>query len=318
MHTYHDATQGIPASESPYAWYDDASAYTARGIAKVAERWAGWPSLFPYIELGAQWEELSHLATNPSVSAATAPPWDYLAGTVQTATLQPFICPSSQNANKSSPTTVSQSSYRFSHGDNPQHRRLSAGERDKNMRGCFGYRSWFNLSAISDGTSNTLFFSEREPGTGAVTRKIKTDTSWNIAGVFQTSTSPWYLLSRQACTNTAGAGGEYAASIANTDLRGITGKVYDGIPHEVAFHTVVPPNGPSCVWSASSYMIAATSYHTGGVNVAFADGSVHFVSDTVDVGSGDKFPFNEVASGISPFGVWGAMGSRDGGESKSL
>ena len=42
--------------------------------------------------------------------------------------------------------------------------------------------------------------------------------------------------------------------------------------------------------------IAASSYHTGGVNVCIADGSVRFVRDSVD------------------FAVWQAVGTRAGGE----
>jgi len=52
-----------------------------------------------------------------------------------------------------------------------------------------------------------------------------------------------------------------------------------------------------------------------------ADGSVHFVSDTIDSGNqqyGSQTNDREPMSGPSPFGVWGAMGSINGGESKSM
>ncbi len=42
------------------------------------------------------------------------------------------------------------------------------------------------------------------------------------------------------------------------------------------------------------------------------DGSVHFISETID--SGDLTQ-GLVQSGKSPYGVWGALGSRNGGES---
>ena len=42
--------------------------------------------------------------------------------------------------------------------------------------------------------------------------------------------------------------------------------------------------------------MAASSYHSGGVNVGMADGSVRFVSDDID------------------FATWQAMGTRAGGE----
>jgi prepilin-type processing-associated H-X9-DG protein len=46
----------------------------------------------------------------------------------------------------------------------------------------------------------------------------------------------------------------------------------------------------------TQFHVAASSYHTGGVNVVMADGSVRFFSDGID------------------FPSWQAMGSRAGGE----
>jgi prepilin-type processing-associated H-X9-DG protein len=79
---------------------------------------------------------------------------------------------------------------------------------------------------------------------------------------------------------------------------------------------ILGPNAPSCgsrdVRAHGTAIIPPTSYHTGGVNVALCDGSVRFTSDTVHTGTlaGQKCLRNSP----SPFGVWGAFGSRDGGE----
>ena len=50
------------------------------------------------------------------------------------------------------------------------------------------------------------------------------------------------------------------------------------------------------------------------MNVAIGDGSVRFISDTINVGTGNAFLDSEgkpgiEASGPSPFGVWGEFGS---------
>jgi prepilin-type processing-associated H-X9-DG protein len=59
------------------------------------------------------------------------------------------------------------------------------------------------------------------------------------------------------------------------------------------------------------FAMAPTSYHIGGVNTCFADGSVHFISDRIDTGNLSLPP---VKKGQSPYGVWGALGSANGGE----
>ncbi|MDD3587563.1 MAG: DUF1559 domain-containing protein [Thermoguttaceae bacterium] len=86
------------------------------------------------------------------------------------------------------------------------------------------------------------------------------------------------------------------------------------------FNTILPPNSPSCHSGndgSSSGFYSATSEHRGGANALKADGSVAFVSETIDCGN---LATETTASfiGESPFGVWGAMGTIAGGESKSM
>jgi len=85
-----------------------------------------------------------------------------------------------------------------------------------------------------------------------------------------------------------------------------------------AFSTVLPPNSPS--WTpnhgnAGFLLMSATSGHPGGVNGLFFDGAVRFVSETIDTGDLTQ---PSVLYGPSPYGVWGAMGSINGGEAKSM
>jgi prepilin-type processing-associated H-X9-DG protein len=86
----------------------------------------------------------------------------------------------------------------------------------------------------------------------------------------------------------------------------------------VAFSTTLPPNSPNCISDNSDGargMWHAGSYHTGGANVVFFDGSVRFITETIDFGATTS---RQVTSGPSQFGVWGALGTPDGGESASL
>ena len=58
-------------------------------------------------------------------------------------------------------------------------------------------------------------------------------------------------------------------------------------------------------------MVIAGSHHAGGVQVTLVDGSVKFISETIDNGDLDE---PNVTSGKSPYGTWGALGTRGGGE----
>ncbi|MDR2706205.1 MAG: DUF1559 domain-containing protein [Planctomycetaceae bacterium] len=51
--------------------------------------------------------------------------------------------------------------------------------------------------------------------------------------------------------------------------------------------------------------------HSGGVNAGMLDGSVRFISDTIDCNGASS---GQVTSGKSPYGVWGALGTPAGGE----
>jgi prepilin-type processing-associated H-X9-DG protein len=66
-----------------------------------------------------------------------------------------------------------------------------------------------------------------------------------------------------------------------------------------------------------------SSNHTGGVNALFGDGSVHFISETINAltdGQSDSTVIlkHTAENGISHWGVWGALGSAIGSESVSL
>jgi hypothetical protein len=239
-------------------------------------------------------------------------------------TLMPlFFCPSDDGANKPSAWGGKcRISYSMSQGDSY----LDCIYPTASKRGPFGqdYSPWptptpriaRGIESITDGTSNTIAFSETVTGEDDSEMRVKaglyyTGDKMAIDGV----PTAWAPLS---CLNTR--------SITDRNL-------YDDVAYAKGnhfwyyeffasyFHTILPPNSPSCFayggyrdWCAQ-ILSSASSNHPGGVVAGFCDGSVRFISETIDYGN-----LNVPASntGESNYGVWGALGSIDGGESKSL
>ena len=233
-----------------------------------------------------------------------------------------YQCPSDGNARQIQDNYAC-SSYHCSYGDYCVKAESwgwvngSAGRTDYS-RGALQPKTWTPLSAIVDGTSNTVIYSE-----GIVpvinTSPLKGGVAVNRTDVFASGTGHNTCelsgFNPQACINLRGEGNAFASGVSVAAKRGI--RWDDCQPIYAAFTTICPPNAPSCHVSNDDYtamIVSAQSNHSGGVNCAMVDGSVRFVSDTIDCGN---LTAACKRSGKSNFGVWGAMGSRDGGESVS-
>jgi prepilin-type processing-associated H-X9-DG protein len=95
----------------------------------------------------------------------------------------------------------------------------------------------------------------------------------------------------------------------------------DGRVARNGFCTVLQPNSPSCVTNITSPekrmgYLSATSYHGNGVNVGFFDGTVRYVSGSIDAGKmSDQQSYD---SGPSPYGIWGSLGTIGQSENTSF
>ncbi len=96
---------------------------------------------------------------------------------------------------------------------------------------------------------------------------------------------------------------------------------HDGQAGRIGFNAVLSPDSPSCAGDSNPNADSTTiiyppqSNHAGGVNVAFADSSTRFLSNTIDCGNTGAAPLPRSSTGPSPYGVFGPLGSKAGAES---
>lgn len=287
MHNYQDANNHFP----PFEEY-------GRGH---HGRRNGFVLILPFIEQQSLWDQID---ADPGGS-----PWDG-SKTYWRTKITEYICPSSLRARGFDASQVTSLNYRFSVGDrvmdNGSHERVGNRNRGFFVSGDAtvsnnNVRPGLTIPDITDGLSKTIAMSEKI--------SMNSDTS--------ASTGAWSVAATQANPSACVAAASGTMRTENT-------RWCDGRLPFSSFHTILRPNSPSCVESSGgnihdqNYALSsASSRHPGGVSVLFGDGSVTFANENIDDGS-DKTLAYVGAGQSSPFGVWGKLGSRDGGEVAAL
>jgi prepilin-type N-terminal cleavage/methylation domain-containing protein/prepilin-type processing-associated H-X9-DG protein len=214
--------------------------------------------------------------------------WNHpLNDAARAAPVKTFICPSDPVT--SVPAGWAGNNYRSNQGSTLLNSLPSTTAGDPNAtmptpNGPFTPVRTVTLVGITDGTSNTAAFSEHPKGDFNNGVSTPTDT-------FQPGTYP----------NTPDEAVTQCRAMNPANL-GLQGRSDVGAPWLYGYHSttnyfhVAPPGDRSCMFPPGRISTTAKSNHTNGVNVAFCDGSVRFVSYSI------------------PLAAWRAMGSRDGGE----
>jgi len=338
VHNYHSAH----ASVYPPSGYR----LDGANPASFSRRVSGFVALLPFLEQNPLYQSIVSDNYAPDFNADDPGAYDYMR-----TTLDPMICPSDGGGRSKAANEQSRNNYRLCSGDYPVHShslRYHANSLTADHgvgvgvicivnRGAFGMHAWNGFSIITDGTSNTVLASERcIAENNRQSRQGYVGTGWNPFGTTNQAARVPATLPTNAdidkCFNMKGAGGELpvtaAAAIAVVDRSGK--RWSDGALLYTGFNTILPPNAASCVHDSqnaaysdrtlNAALITPSSNHSGGVNVAMVDGSVQFISDTIDYhgNNGGTNIYGQVySSGRSAYGVWGAMGSRNGEESVS-
>lgn len=245
------------------------------------------------------------------------------------------LCPSDAEPLNTPNTMYGRHNYVFSTGDryfgattggddtSHQSPDFEAGD-FRRLRGLFCAGSAIRPKDITDGMSKTVMVSEciRPKFRGSTPTGMtyvsdanfqpENDRAASIVGNYSSPTNCWSAWN---------GNGYKAGNSLNSIRRSPGGQWGMGRPPYVTFNTILPPNGPVCIDDGTTLGRGAIapprSRHNGGVHVTMADGAVRFVSENIDTGSKvSELAF--VDSGESPYGVWGAMGTRASAEAVSL
>jgi prepilin-type N-terminal cleavage/methylation domain-containing protein/prepilin-type processing-associated H-X9-DG protein len=282
LHNYHGAVGGFPPGE----------------IASGAGGWkwfSGVTMMAPYMENNAMYNALN-FTFGPE--EGTADP----NGTVVRTKINTFLCPSDGSADP-----AAQINYKACTGT---YIKIRGSGNWAKPNGLFTDTLSRDIASCSDGTSQTIAFSEQLRGDGNGAKFSRSDylgggtSKWitvaNTVGDAKSETT-YYQAMEKACDTTA-----YNV-VPNPSSGFSMGRWWTVSGFGFGeFNAIQTPNGhhimvcrddcsAGCAPEPNSLSMA-TSNHSGGVNTLMGDGSVRFIKDSVNQQT------------------WWALGSRDGGE----
>ncbi|MCL2742977.1 MAG: DUF1559 domain-containing protein [Planctomycetaceae bacterium] len=325
LHNYHDTHQSFPAGASGPDYYGVGADGVSPGTTRLGgpNALSSLVRLHPFMEQAALHEKCTELAIRYATWQNTAYPAGSVPNNAWCIQVANFRCPSDRARSSSGTTEYGFSNYMSCNADWPEHNQdgtnttYTTASPYRALFSAVVNRRWQTMASVIDGTSNTVAYAERCVSLGNLL-SLKIGIAASDAAVHKTNPALCDLSECLAFRN----GNEYrevgTTSPVPVGTTYVTKRYADGRGFCAYFHTILPPNSPSCVRAddlTSRTIIAASSSHSGGVNVGILDGSVRFISETIDAGNIATAEIK--ASGPSDFGVWGALGTVDGGESKT-
>ncbi len=288
LHNYNDVFTMLPSGEYNQGGW---------GGGAAGRRYSPHVMLLPYMDNGPLYNTIS-------ANGFTAYPWSNYAPFFTT--LPVLLCPSDSMTTQGGQT--GKTNYVFSRGDSTwDHNQWTAnGSPNRGFRGMFGGNGTCrSFQDVTDGLSNTIAVSERVKAKGD-NIILHGGTLSGIGSGFRTNPS---------------------SCLAQLTPPMMTGKVQqlggtrwpDGAPSFTGCTTVLGPNKGSCTqgtWDGEDGIYEPMSNHVGGVQCLFGDGSVKFIGQNINTGNPTLPPADVPGgpNGPSPYGIWGSLGSKSGGE----
>jgi prepilin-type N-terminal cleavage/methylation domain-containing protein len=311
LHNYEGTRKLIPCRETVHFGSTVPPMSPPGAPGPYGGRKSGLIDLLPYIEQAPLHSQI--MGTNVSGGLTFNPggpePWNGTYTPWQ-ARVPTFICPSDAPPPASG---AGRNNYMFCAGDsidkitnNPTDNGRGMFSRDTNAN----TRGGIAFTQVKDGLSNTIAMSER------LRYDSQAPRTW-VWGYATNATLQAAGTPPSACTTLYNAGTQTWATGSSTFYQSAGSRWSDGGTSFAAFSTNAPPNTVACTGGGDQQpgVFPPSSYHTGGVNVVMGDGGVRFIRDSLDAGNQNASAI--MMSGPSPFGVWGALGTRSSGETNT-
>lgn len=292
IHNYHSAYRQSPSAMA--------------GTAANEYRLSGLVALTPFLGEIPLWEEISNPFTagalqfpamGPSPTNQSYPPWSKQIWLLQ--------CPTDAKLDRVSNPGFANTSYTFCIGDSVSNIHLS---KSKNQsRGMFSPRGVITFRDVIDGLSHTIMAAEIGNARGR-----------HKQGQFTVNSPPAILNRPIDCIKTLDPKSpKFYLADETLSALGRGGNWADGAAGHSLVNTILPPNSPSCgvTVTPTDGLFSAASYHPGGCHILMGDGAVRLISNTIDTGDLTVSPPTTVEDDQgnpinSPYGVWGAVGTR--------
>ena len=347
IHNYHSAYKQIP-THATGTNEEPANTYWRTSTVSNRVRLSVLVPILPFVEQQALWEQISNPSIERTDGGTQSPPWNAMGPTADQIQYVPWVteiptyrCPSDPGVGL---PALGRANYASCLGDSiwlnyvgPYNNNRTAKTAARSRHARAAHRGFFKPVDVSkfrdtlDGLANTIAMGEM------ITALQDGDKRANGIATNGGNASPFGLAALRNNPSICSDNGyvdparpQFWAPQWKQVNRINFGRGHrwaDALPIMSTVVTILPPNREACGrHNALGTTLVATvsSRHQGGAHVLMADGAVIFITDSIEAGdarAGNVWlngttvgPPSNVPGSESPYGLWGALGTRANAE----